>query len=46
MMVAGINLPMLVRIMNYPHLSLGELAKKAVTGGRDGVLVYPEERNL
>jgi len=36
-MVSGINLPMLVRVMNYPQLSLDELADKAVTGGRDGV---------
>ena len=36
--VAGINLPMLVRIMNYPQLSLDQLADKAVSGGRDGVL--------
>ncbi len=36
--VSGINLPMLVRVMNYPQLSLDELADKAVSGGRDGVL--------
>lgn len=36
-MVSGINLPMLVRVMNYPQLGLDELADKAVTGGRDGV---------
>ena len=35
--VSGINLPMLVRVMNYPRLDLGELAGKAVSGGRDGV---------
>ena len=35
--VSGINLPMLVRVMNYPQLSLGGLAEKAVSGGRDGV---------
>ncbi len=37
-MVAGINLPMLIRILNYPHLDLDRLAEKAVSGGRDGVL--------
>lgn len=36
--VGGINLPMLVRVMNYPRLSLDELVEKAVSGGRDGVL--------
>jgi PTS system ascorbate-specific IIA component len=36
--VTGVNLPMLIRIMNYPHLSLNELAEKAISGGKDGVL--------
>ena len=37
-MVAGVNLPMLVRVMNYPQLDLAGLTEKAVSGGRDGVL--------
>lgn len=37
MVVAGVNLPMLVRVMNYPGLGLTQLASKAVTGGSDGV---------
>lgn len=36
--VAGINLPMLIRVFNYPELDLDALADKAVTGGHDGVL--------
>jgi len=36
--ISGLNLPMLIRILNYPDLDLDELAHKAVTGGRDGVL--------
>ena len=36
--VAGINLPMLVRVLNYPHLDLRTLTEKALSGGRDGVL--------
>lgn len=36
--VAGLNLPMLIRVLNYPQLSLDELAIKAVSGGLDGVL--------
>lgn len=35
--VAGVNLPMLIRILNYPRLSLMELTAKAVSGGRDGI---------
>jgi len=37
--VAGLNLPMLVRVLNYPRLDLDELTEKALTGGRDGVLI-------
>ena len=36
--VAGINLPMLVRVMNYPKLSLTQLSQKAVSGGHEGVM--------
>ena len=35
--VAGINLPMLVRIFNYPQLDLDGLAGAAVEGGQRGV---------
>ncbi len=38
--VAGINLPMLIRLMNYHSLPLYELSDKAVDGGRDGILAY------
>lgn len=37
MVVAGINLPMLVRVLNYPKLGLAQLANKAITGGTDGI---------
>jgi PTS system ascorbate-specific IIA component len=36
-LVAGLNLPMLIRVMNYPDLDLLQLAQKAFSGGRDGV---------
>ncbi len=36
--VAGLNLPMLVKALNYGHLPPAELAAKAVEGGRDGIL--------
>jgi len=42
--IAGVNLPMLLRVMNYPKLSLDELAEKALSGGRDGVLMCKELR--
>jgi len=35
--VAGLNLPMLFRILNYPTLPLEMLSKKALSGGQDGI---------
>ena len=35
--VSGLNLPMLIKVMNYPNLTLDELAEKAIIGGREGV---------
>lgn len=35
--IAGLNLPMLFRVLNYPVLPLDQLAKKAVSGGQDGI---------
>jgi len=36
-MIAGVNLPMLVRLLNYPRLSAAELATRAISGGREGI---------
>jgi PTS system mannose-specific IIA component len=36
--VAGVNLPMLLRVFNYALLSLDELGEKALSGGRDGIV--------
>lgn len=41
--ISGMNLPMMVRILNYPHLKLDALAEKAVSGGRDGVLLVTDD---
>jgi len=38
--VSGLNLPMLIRVLNYPDLDLEELQHKAVSGGRDGILTF------
>jgi len=35
--VSGLNLPMLIRVLNYPNLSLNELEQKAITGGQEGI---------
>lgn len=36
--ISGLNLPMLMRVMNYPDLTLQDLADKALSGGKDGVI--------
>ena len=36
--VAGVNLPMLVRVLTYRNLDMSALLQKAVSGGRDGVV--------
>lgn len=41
--VAGVNLPMLVRIFNYPRCDLDAMAANAVEGGRRGVLLHHHE---
>lgn len=38
--IAGLNLPMIVRVMNYPNLPLHRLADKAVSGGKEGVMFF------
>ncbi len=39
--VAGINLPMIIRVFNYACLDLEALTEKAISGGRDGVVFCP-----
>lgn len=41
--VAGLNVPMLIRVYNYPHAPLAELAHIAHEGGRRGVIVCDQE---
>lgn len=41
--VAGLNLPMLMRVFNSATLSLEELAQAAVEGGQQGVLRCPQQ---
>lgn len=36
--VTGLNLPMLLRVLNYPKLSLSKLADKAREGGQCGIV--------
>lgn len=41
--VAGVNLPMLVRVLNYRNEPLPVLVEKAISGGREGVLEVSKE---
>jgi PTS system ascorbate-specific IIA component len=36
-MISGLNVPMLIRVLNYAHLDAADLAAKAISGGRDGI---------
>ncbi|SCZ50643.1 PTS sugar transporter subunit IIA [Thiohalomonas denitrificans] len=40
--VAGVNLPMLIRVFNYADMELDALTTKALSGGHDGVLLCEE----
>ena len=37
-LLSGINLAMLVSILNYPDLDLTAMAKKAISGGQKGIM--------
>ncbi len=37
--IAGVNLPMLIRILNYPELCLSDMTEKALSGGHDGIIL-------
>lgn len=41
--IAGLNLPMLIRLFNYSHLTLDKLLDKVVEGGRDGILSWQRD---
>ena len=41
--VAGVNLPMLVRVLNYRNEPLPVLVEKAISGGREGVIEVSKE---
>jgi mannose PTS system EIIA component len=40
--VAGVNLPMLVRVLNYRHEGLHPCIEKALSGGREGVVHFTQ----
>lgn len=42
--IAGVNQPMLIRVMNYPALDLQEMVIKAISGGHDGIVLCNDMR--
>ena len=44
--VSGLNLPMVLKILNYPDLKLNELTEKAVNGGKEGIIEPLSENKL
>jgi PTS system ascorbate-specific IIA component len=42
--ISGANLPMLLRILNYPDMSLEALCDKAANGARDGIVISSREQ--
>jgi PTS system mannose-specific IIA component len=39
LIISGVNVPMLIRILNYPSCTLEELGSRALTGAREGVVI-------
>lgn len=39
-LISGLNLPMLVRIMNYRNLPLNELSEKTISGGKKSISIH------
>lgn len=44
--IAGVNLPMLFRLLNYSFLPLDQLAKKATSGGQEGIFESLSEHHF
>ncbi|MCC6916502.1 PTS fructose transporter subunit IIA [Nitrosomonas sp.] len=43
--LSGLNLPMLLRAVQYRHLPLPQLIDKALAGGRENIMQLPPENN-
>jgi PTS system ascorbate-specific IIA component len=37
-LVSGVNVPMLLRVLSYRTLTMGELLRKAMSGGTEGIV--------
>ena len=45
LMITGVNLPMIIRLMNYADLPLEDLGEKGITGGHEGTFMMQEEND-
>ncbi|AXF86730.1 PTS system mannose-specific EIIAB component [Ephemeroptericola cinctiostellae] len=45
-LVYGLNVPMLLRALNYRHLPLAQVVEKALDGGKNGVASYADETSM
>ena len=43
--ISGANIPMLLRVLNYPDMELEQLCDKAASGACDGVIVTPRKHD-
>jgi mannose PTS system EIIA component len=41
--ITGLNLSMLISVLNYPDLDLDGLAGKAMSGGKDGIVLIEDK---
>ncbi len=42
--IAGVNLPMFIRVLNYSDLTLSEMTEKALSGGHDGIILCEQKK--
>ena len=45
-LITGVNLPMLLRVLNYRHLKMDDLIDKALSGGSGGIICAGNPENI
>ena len=45
-LIAGLNIPMLIRLLNYAGEETSVLVQKAISGGCDGIFVFDPESDV
>ncbi len=44
--IAGLSIPILTKVMNYPELSLDDITKKALSAGVEGCVLYSSDNSI